>query len=318
MDQSILNALELFDADVEKMKTGQQQLRGQSEKNREDQQSSPTSGKTNASPVFKRDRYDICVVGAGLSGAVISEQYASKLGKTSLILEKRDHIGGNCYDFVDKETGIRISKYGAHLFHTKFPRVWEYIQQFSDWTPYEHRVKGKIGDKFVPIPVNIDTVNSLFGLNIKSSEEMDEWLNKEQVHNDSPKDSEEMAMSRVGRRLYDLIFKPYTFKQWAKYPADLGPEVTARIPVRNNFDDRYFDDKWQALPSNGYTKIFEKMLDNPLIETHVNVDYFDVRDKLKCGHTYFSGPIDRYFEHLGYDKLEYRKRTHTHNFFILG
>ena len=279
--------------------------------------------------LFKRDYYDVCVVGAGLSGAVIAEQYATQLGKTSLVIDKRDHIGGNVYDYVDDETNIRVNKYGAHLFHTENFRVWEYVQQFSEWTPYEHRVLGRIGDKHVPIPVNVVTVNSLFNLNIQSSTEMDEWLSKEQVKvvhdnttantgkddkhiSNKPKNSEEMALSRVGQRLYDLIFKPYTIKQWAKTPKELGPGVTARIPVRNNWDDRYFSDDFQALPTNGYTKMFENMFGNPLIEVHTNVDYFDVRSKekenlnAKCGHIYFSGPIDTYFAHLGFEKLEYR------------
>ena len=251
--------------------------------------------------------YDVCVVGAGLSGAVIAEQHASQLGKRSLIIEKRNHIGGNCYDYIDQETGILVNKYGAHLFHTKHYRVWEYIQRFSEWTPYEHRVLGRIGEKFVPIPVNIDTVNSIFDLNISSSAEMNKWLKNEQVKlNAAPKNSEEVAQGRVGKRLYELIFKPYTMKQWGKTPDQLGPEVSGRIPVRNNWDDRYFNDVFQALPVHGYTKMFENILNNPLIETHLNVDYFEVKDQLNCGHTFFSGPIDHYFSSLGYEKLEYR------------
>ena len=252
--------------------------------------------------------YDACIVGAGLSGVVIAEQYASQLSKNSIIIEKRDHIGGNVYDYIDEETKILVNKYGAHLFHTKYPRVWDYIQQFSEWSLYEHRVQGFIEDKYVPIPVNIDTVNALFDLNIQTTLEMDEWLQKEQVHFDNPKNSEEMALSRVGKRLYQLIFEPYTLKQWAKTPKELGPEVTARIPVRNNWDDRYFDDVFQALPKHGYTKFVENMLDNPLIEVHTSTDYFDVKNSLegKCGRTYYSGPIDHYFADQGYDKLEYR------------
>ena len=263
--------------------------------------------KTNTKKIFNRDHYDICVVGAGLSGAVIAERYASLVGKSILVIDKRNHIGGNCYDFVDNDTGILMNKYGAHLFHTNYERVWEYVQKFTKWSKYEHRVLGKIGKKFVPIPVNIDTVNSLYNLTIASTIEMDKWLNEEQIkYKEDPKNSEEMALSRVGPRLYKEIFEPYTIKQWAKHPSELGPEVTARIPVRNNYDDRYFGDKYQALPSKGYTAMFEKMLRNELIETQLNIDYFDVRYDLSCGYTYFTGPIDAYFAHLGYDKLEYR------------
>eukprot|EP00542_Grammatophora_oceanica_P018017 CAMPEP_0194047776 /NCGR_PEP_ID=MMETSP0009_2-20130614/25484_1 /TAXON_ID=210454 /ORGANISM="Grammatophora oceanica, Strain CCMP 410" /LENGTH=617 /DNA_ID=CAMNT_0038693485 /DNA_START=102 /DNA_END=1955 /DNA_ORIENTATION=+ len=255
------------------------------------------------------DYHDLCIVGAGLSGAIIAERYANERGQTSLILERRDHIGGNCYDYIDEETGIRVSKYGAHLFHTYYERVWEYVQKWSDWTPYEHEVVALINDKHVPVPVNIDTVNALFDLNIKDSKEMDEWLAKEQVkpaHGGEPANSEEMAMSRVGKRLYELIFHPYTIKQWAKEPRELGPEVTARIPVRNNHDPRYFADPHQALPTNGYTAIFEKMFENPMLTIKTNTDYFEVKDSLNCGKLYYTGPIDRYFADQGLEKLEYR------------
>lgn len=160
------------------------------------------------------DKYDVCIVGAGLSGAVIAERYASILQQNVLVLEKRNHIGGNCFDYVDDETNIRVSKYGAHLFHTYHRRVWDYVHRFSHWTKYEHKVLGLVQKKHVPIPVNIDTVNALFNLSITTEEEMNKWLDKEQTHYDhDPKNSEEMALSRVGPRLYDLIFKPYTFKQ---------------------------------------------------------------------------------------------------------
>lgn len=252
------------------------------------------------------DFHDLCVIGAGLSGSVIAERYANIRNQTSLIIERRDHIAGNCYDYIDEETGIRVSKYGAHLFHTYYERVWEYVQKFSDWTKYEHEVLAIVDGKHVPVPVNIDTVNALFGLEIKNETEMDEWLKTEQVQFENPQNSEEMALSRVGRRLYDLIFHPYTIKQWAKEPKELGPEVTARIPVRNNHDGRYFADPHQALPTKGYTAIFDKMMDNPLITVKTNTDFFEVREKLKCGKVYYTGPIDRYFADLGWKKLEYR------------
>jgi UDP-galactopyranose mutase len=255
----------------------------------------------------EKREYDVCVVGAGLSGSVIAERYARQLDKAVLVVEKRDHVGGNCYDYIDPDTNIRVSKYGAHLFHTYSDRVWQYVQQFTEWVPYNHSVIGLVDDKYVPIPVNIATVNTLFNLNITTVEEMDVWLEKEQVHFDhEPANSEEMALSRVGPRLYDLIFKPYTIKQWNQHPADLGPEVTARIPVRNNHDGRYFGDPYQALPESGYTAMFEKMLQHDNIDVHTRMDYFSVRDELTCGKTYYSGPIDTYFADLGWDKLEYR------------
>lgn len=252
------------------------------------------------------DYHDLCVVGAGLSGTVIAERYANMRNQTSLIIERRTHIAGNCFDYIDDETGIRVSKYGAHLFHTYYKRVWDYVQKFSDWTKYEHEVLALVNGKHVPVPVNIDTVNALFGLDIKNEAEMDDWLKKEQVQFKDPQNSEEMALSRVGKRLYELIFHPYTIKQWAKEPKELGPAVTARIPVRNNHDGRYFADPHQALPTNGYTAIFTKMMDNPLITVKTDTDFFEVRDRLHCGKVYYTGPIDRYFTDLGWKKLEYR------------
>ena len=271
-----------------------------------------TTKKVIDSPAFEKE-YDNCIVGAGLSGSVIAENYASQFGQTSLILEKRHHIAGNCFDYIDKETGILVSLFGAHLFHTKHERVWDYVQRFSEWVPYEHKVLGMVNGKIVPIPVTIDTVNILFDTNIANSDEMDEFMKNERVplldKKGSPREaenSEEVALATVGQRLYDLIFKPYTYKQWAKYPAELGPEVLARIPVRNDFDGRYFSDKHQALPKNGYTKFFENILDNPKITVSLNTDYHEVKDKLKCKRLYYTGQIDTYFADLGWPKLEYR------------
>ena len=248
----------------------------------------------------------ICIVGAGLSGAVLAERFASQNHKKILIIEKRDHIGGNCFDYIDKETGIRVSKYGAHLFHTKYADVWHYIKHFAHWIPYEHKVVAYVDNKYVPVPVNINTVNALFDLNISTQYDMDRWLSAEQLKVQQPLNSEEMALSRVGKRLYEMIFKPYTIKQWAKTPAELGPEVLARIPVRNNYDPRYFNDRYQALPQGGYTSIFQKMFDNPLITVMLKTDFFQIRKVIKCSEIYFTGPIDAYFASKGWPKLEYR------------
>ncbi|XP_060561892.1 UDP-galactopyranose mutase-like [Ruditapes philippinarum] len=253
------------------------------------------------------DYYDICVVGAGLSGAVIAERYAATTEKTVLVVEKREHIGGNCYDFIDNETRIRVSKYGAHLFHTKYEYVWDYVQQFSEWVPYSHKVLAVVRGKHVPIPVNINTVNILFGLNITAIEEMDAWLKQEQIrYNYKLTNSEEVALSRVGKKLYEVLFKPYTIKQWNKTPAELGPTVLARIPVRNNWDNRYFSDQYQALPKRGYTNLIDNMFKSSQITIRLNTDYFDIRKRIKCGKTYFSGPVDRYYAEKGLPALEYR------------
>lgn len=252
-------------------------------------------------------RADIVIIGAGISGAVLAERY-SKIGKKVLILEKRDHIGGNCYDYID-ENGILVSKYGAHLFHTEMKEVWDYVNRFSEWYPWEHKVLAKVDDNLVPIPVNITTVNKLFGLSISTEAEMKEWLDKNRLPIENPKDGKEAVLDKVGPVLYEKMFRHYTKKQWDKYPEELNASVLNRIPVRTNKDDRYFSDKYQALPKKGYTKIFEKMLDHPNIRIELNTDYFDVMEDLK-GYTklFYTGPIDHFFEfkHSLEDKLEYR------------
>lgn len=271
-----------------------------------------------------KPRYDVCVVGAGISGAVIAEQFASQLGKTSLILERRNHVGGNCYDYVDNRTGILVGMFGRCIFHSNDYRVWSYMQQFSDWSPYHLRVLGQVGDKLFPFPLNIDSVNTLFDLNISSQEEMGRWLASEttttheegfpSLYNSSrpPKNFEEVALSQVGKRLYDLIIKPYMEKKWGDGTLlqELGPEVMMHdtgVLLRNNWDDRYFGNSvFQAVPKYGYTKFFETMLSNPLIELHTGIDYFDVKSDIKCNHTFFTGRIDDYYNNVGLDRLEYR------------
>lgn len=257
---------------------------------------------------------DILAVGAGISGSVLAERYAVQ-GKKVVVLEKRDHVGGNCYDYYN-EHGILVSRYGAHLFHTDFEDVWDYVQKFSEWRPYEHRVVAKVGDKLVPIPVNITTVNALFNLNIQNEAEMQDWLKENQVQFGHPaRNGEEAALARVGVDLYERMFRHYTKKQWDKYPEELDPSVLQRIPVRANFDDRYFTDKYQALPVDGYTRMFERMLDHGNIEVRLNTDFFDVQnDAVGFEKIFYTGPIDRYFrfrKDLG-DKLEYRSLRFVH------
>lgn len=242
-------------------------------------------------------KYDIIIVGAGISGAVLAERYAA-MGKKILVLEKRDHIGGNCYDFYNEE-GLLVSKYGAHLFHTNYEDVWTYVNRFAQWYPYEHRVLAKVDGKLVPIPVNITTVNELFGLNIQTELQMQQWLDSVQIKNDTPKNGEEAALARVGTVLYEKMFKHYTKKQWDRYPAELDASVLQRIPVRTNFDDRYFGDKYQALPQGGYTELFKKIFDNQNIEIRLNTDYFDLKDTDEIKNSeklFYTGPIDRFFD----------------------
>ena len=252
-------------------------------------------------------RKDILIIGAGISGAVLAERYAA-IGKKVLVLEKRPHIAGNCYDYVD-ENGILVSEYGAHLFHTSEKQVWKYVNQFAEWYKWEHKVLAKVEDKLVPIPVNISTVNEIFGLNIKSEQEMQKWLEENRIAIEEPKDGKEAALNKVGPELYEKMFRHYTKKQWDKYPEELDASVLERIPVRTNFDDRYFSDKYQALPKGGYTKMFRKILAHPNIEVRLNTDFFDVKDEISgYEKLFYTGPIDRFFEfkHSLEDKLEYR------------
>lgn len=259
----------------------------------------------------------IVVVGAGISGATLAERYANALDAQVVVIEKRDHIGGNCYDYYDK-AGVRVSKYGAHLFHTNYEDVWQYVSRFSGWYPYEHKVLSQVGKKLVPVPVNITTVNELFNQKIQHEDEMLEWLDKERVAIDMPRNSEDSALSRVGPRLYELMFKHYTKKQWDMWPEELDALVMNRIPVRSSFDDRYFADMHQALPSDGYTPLFEKMLDHPNIEVRLNTDYFDVKDDLgEYDHLFYTGPVDRFFEYnhskemtLQYRSIDFQFETH--------
>jgi UDP-galactopyranose mutase len=248
---------------------------------------------------------------------VLAERFATIQKKKVLILEKRDHIGGNCYDYKDPETGILMNAYGAHLFHTNSERVWDYVTRFGGWTRWDHTVVGSIRGVLFPIPVNINTVNTLCDTHLQNEQEMNEWLRSRQIsygdgdgEGECIKNSEQMGRSRVGDELYEKIFRDYTYKQWNKYPEELDASVLARIPVRNNFDGRYFSDRYQALPSEGYTCFFEHMLDHPLITVRLGTDFFSFRKEnphlLSHCVVIFTGPIDRYFGGHGLENLEYR------------
>lgn len=252
-------------------------------------------------------KYEIIIVGAGISGSVLAERYA-KQGKKVLVIEKRDHIGGNCYDYVD-ENGITISKYGAHLFHTNDEEVWNYVNQFSEWQHWEHEVLAKVDGKLVPIPVNRNTVNLMFDQNLKTDQDMADWLELNRIPFSNPSNGEEAVLNKVGPQLYEKLFKHYTKKQWDKYPEELDASVLNRIPVRLNEDGRYFSDQFQAIPKAGYTKIFENMLNHPNTTTLLNTDFFDLRDEiLDFEKLFYTGPIDKFFdfEESILEKLEYR------------
>lgn len=264
------------------------------------------------------DQKPILVVGLGITGCVLAERYAS-IGKKVVALEKRDHIGGNCYDYINDD-GILVSKYGAHIFHTNHDDVWEYVQKFSKWQAYSHKVKALVDGKLVPVPVNIETVNKIFQLSIKNEEEMRSWLLENQVAFENPQNSEEVALSRVGKALYEKIFKNYTIKQWEKHPTELDPIIMSRIPIRTNFEDRYFTDKYQYQPTHGFTKMFENMLVSDNISFYLNTDFLDFKknnELQEFSKIFYSGPIDKFFEKtFGNNNLEYRSirfEFETHN-----
>lgn len=270
--------------------------------------------------ISQQPNFDILIIGAGISGATLAERYATVLNKKVLVLEKRDHIGGNCYDYYNSD-GILISKFGAHIFHTNYEDVWTYVNKFSSWRPYQHKVLSWVDGKLVPVPVNITTVNMLLGLNIQTEEEMKQWLEKNTANIEHPQNSEEMALTRVGPVLYEKMFKHYTEKQWNSSPDKLAASVIGRIPVRTNFEDRYFTDPHQGIPTEGYTKLFEKMLNHPNITVMLNTDYFSVKAKIKSYEKlFFTGPIDQFFAYKYGKKLQYRSlkfvfETHDKEYF---
>lgn len=247
--------------------------------------------------------FDYLIVGAGFAGSVLAERLANKAGKKVLIIDQRSHIGGNAFDYYN-EDGILIHKYGPHIFHTNSRDVFDYLGQYTDWRPYEHRVLGSVDGQLVPIPINLTTINKLYGLNL-SSDQVEAFFKSKAEKVDRVKTSEDVVVSVVGRELYEKFFKNYTKKQWDLDPSELDASVTARVPTRTNKDDRYFTDTFQAMPLHGYTKMFEKMLSNPNIKIMLNTDYKEIVDIIPYKNMIFTGPIDSYFNYC-YGKLPYR------------
>jgi len=249
----------------------------------------------------------ILVIGSGFSGSTCARILAEH-GKSVQVIEKNSFIGGNCYDLLHPITNQLYSLYGPHFFHTNNEKVWEFVNRFAEWIPYCPRVLSLVGDKCVPVPVCQQTVNQLYGLRITTEEEMNEWLTSERTKFDVIENSEQVAISRVGVRLYNAIFKGYTQKQWARPASELAPSVLERIPVRTNADDRYFTDTYQATPKNGYTEFVRSMLDHPLIKVDCNQDYFQDYSHLlpRFEHVIYTGPVDRMFADQGLEALEYR------------
>ncbi len=247
--------------------------------------------------------FDYLVVGAGFAGSVIAERLASQAGKKVLIIDKRDHIAGNAYDYYNQD-GILIHKYGPHIFHTNSKEVFEYLSQFTPWRQYEHKVLASVDGQLVPIPINLNTINQLYGLNLNSSE-VEAFFESKAEPVTRVKTSEDVVVSKVGRELYEKFFRGYTRKMWDLDPSELDASVTARVPTRTNKDDRYFTDTYQAMPLHGYTHMFQNMLSHPNIKIMLNTDYKEIIDIIPFKQLIYTGPIDSYFNYC-YGKLPYR------------
>ncbi len=256
------------------------------------------------------DRYDYLIVGAGFAGSVLAERLASQHGARILLIDRRPHIGGNAFD-ERNDAGILYHKYGPHIFHTNSDQVVEYLSQFTDWRPYEHRVLAEVRGAQVPIPINRTTLNLLFDAGLETDADAAAFLASRAENVDDIATSEDVVINAVGRELYELFFRGYTRKQWGLDPSELDKSVTARIPTRTNTDDRYFADTFQAMPRDGYTAMFETMLASPLIERRLGTDYRDVRDSIDFDHLIFTGPIDEYFD-FRFGKLPYRSLKFDH------
>ena len=253
--------------------------------------------------------FDYVIVGAGFSGAVVAAQMARNFGKRVMLLDRREHIGGNAYDHQN-EHGVLVHKYGPHIFHTNSKDVFDYLSLFTEWRDYEHRVLASVDGRLVPIPINLDTVNILHGLKL-TVDEMEAYLEKIAEKPPAIRTSEDVVLSRVGRDLYEKMFRGYTRKQWGLDPSELDASVTARIPVRTNRDDRYFTDTYQAMPRHGFTRMFENMLDHPNITIVLNTDYRDVLKKVRYRELVYTGPVDEFFDHR-FGKLPYRSIQFRH------
>ena len=265
----------------------------------------------------RTEAFDYIVVGAGFAGSVLAERLASQLHKRVLVVDKRDHIGGNAYDFYNSD-GLLVHKYGPHIFHTNSGDVTAYLSQFTEWRPYEHRVLASVDSQLLPVPINLDTINRLYSLSL-DAQGMREFLASRVVSSEAIRTSEDIVLSRVGKDLYEKFFKNYTRKQWGCDPSQLDASVAGRIPVRLDKDDRYFSDSFQAMPLHGYTRMFERMLDHPKIVVRTGVDFRDMERTYPDTEIVYTGPIDEFFRFrfgvLPYRSLSFRHETHPVEFF---
>ncbi len=247
--------------------------------------------------------WDYLIVGAGYAGAVLAERLASQCDASCLVLDRREHIAGNAHDHYDA-AGVLIHTYGPHYFRTNSDRIRDYLSQFTEWHPVEYRILSWTEGRYWQFPINLNTFEQLIG-RASTSEEMEATLAEWRQPIESPRNSEEAIVSQVGQRLYEMFFKNYTRKQWKLDPKDLDASVCGRIPIRTNRDDRYLSDKFQALPKEGYTAMFRKILAHPKIKLQLGTDFREARKELRYRHLIYTGPIDEYFDHC-YGPLPYR------------
>jgi UDP-galactopyranose mutase len=258
----------------------------------------------------KRKHYDYLVVGAGFAGSVMAERLARDSGMRVLVIDRRDHIGGNAFDYHN-EAGILVHRYGPHIFHTNSQDIVDYLSQFTGWHPYEHRVLADVDGKQVPMPINRTTLNTLYGLDLQTDEDAEAYLASRAEPVDTIKTSADVVISKVGRELYETFFQGYTRKQWGMDPSELDKSVTARVPTRTNTDDRYFTDQFQVMPAKGYTAMFEAMLDHPLIDIRLSTEFEDIQADVTFDQLVFTGPIDEFFDYK-YGRLPYRSLKFKH------
>ena len=248
--------------------------------------------------------YDTLIVGAGYAGSIMAERLATQCGHRVLVIDRRDHIAGNAYDYYD-EHGVLVHKYGPHIFHTNHMPVVDYLSRFTEWRPYEHRVVSKVGEQLLPIPINRTTINMLYGLDLQTDDEVEAFYAERREPVELMKTSEDAVVAKVGRELYELFFRGYTRKQWQRDPSELHASVCARIPIRTNTDDRYFTDAFQQMPAEGYTRMFERMVDHPNIEIRLETEFDEVRGEVSYDHLVYTGPIDGFYDQR-FGKLPYR------------
>ena len=247
--------------------------------------------------------FENLIVGAGFAGCVVARRMAEELDRRVVIIDRRNHIGGNAYDYYNDD-GILIHKYGPHIFHTDNAAVWRWLSRFTEWHSYQHRVLAYVDGRLVPLPISVETVNALYGTTL-TVDEFSKWLEERKVALEAINTSEDAIVASAGRDIYEKIFKNYTFKQWGKYPNELDASISRRIPVRLSRDTRYFTNKYQGLPKLGYTRMFENILNHPNIRVMLNADWNELKKEMKFERLVYTGAIDEFYDYQ-FGKLNYR------------